>query len=95
MIEFDAEVSEVALVGSLHLSDELFFRPIFLPSANHDRRAVGIVCAKVTAVVATQFLKPHPNVRLQVLDHMANMNVTIGVRQSGSDEESTLRHKGN
>jgi hypothetical protein len=38
--------------------------------------------------MAPQFLKAYPDIGLQVLDQMAQMNVAIGVRQRGSDQDA-------
>ncbi len=37
----------------------------------HDRRAMGVVGADVIALVAAQFLEPHPDVGLDDLEEVA------------------------
>ncbi len=39
-----------------------------------------------------RLLKPHPNVGLDVFDEVAKVNGTVGVRQSGSDENLSSGH---
>jgi len=55
----------------LHLRNQGFFRAAFLAGADHDRGAMSVVGAQVDAPPALQLLKPHPDVRLDVLDQVA------------------------
>jgi predicted Zn-dependent protease len=40
--------------------------------------------------MAAQFLKTHPNVRLQVLDEVAHMDRSIGIGQGTRNEDFSL-----
>ena len=91
VVELDIERGEVALVGLLHLGDEFLFADAGLPGADHHRRAVRVVGTHVHAAVADQLLEPHPDVGLDVLDQMADVDVAIGVGQGRGDEDSTHR----
>jgi hypothetical protein len=51
-----------------------------------------IVAAKVGRAVAAQVLEPHPDVGVDVLDPMTEVDVTVGVRQSAGNEEAA-RHR--
>ena len=51
-----------------------------------------IVRTDEDAAVPTQFLKADPDVRLRVLDQVAEVNVPVGVGQRGGDENLT-RHE--
>jgi hypothetical protein len=42
--------------------------------------------------VALHSLETHPDVGLDVLHDVANVEVTVGVRQGGGDEKLALRH---
>jgi hypothetical protein len=68
-------------VGPLHVGDQLFLAAAFLPGADHDRRAVRVVGADVDAAVPAQLLEPHPDVGLDVLDQVADVDVPVGVGQ--------------
>ena len=61
--------------------DALFLR------GKHHGRAVGVVGAAVVALVAAQFLEAHPNVGLDVFDHVAEVDAAVGIRQRGSDKD--------
>jgi len=37
--------------------------------------------------VAAQFLKAHPNVGLDVFDHVAEMDAAVGIGQRGGNED--------
>ena len=73
--------------ASLHVGDQRLFAAPFLPGADHDRRAVRVVGTHVDAAVAAQLLKAHPDIGLDVLDQMAEVDVPIGVGQGGGDED--------
>ena len=74
-----------------HIGDDSFFRAAFPASSNHDRRAVRVVGTDIEAPMAAQFLKSHPDVRLDVFHQMADMDMSVGVRQRGGDKDLT-RH---
>ena len=73
----------------LHLGDQRLFADALLPGADHDRRAVRVVGADVDAAVADELLEAHPNVGLDVLDQVADVDVAVGVGQGGGDEDAT------
>jgi hypothetical protein len=92
IVEADSKPSEITLVLLLHLGDQLLFRAALLASANHDCRAVGIVSADVDAAISTEPLESGPNVSLDVLHQMAQVNWPISVRECGGDQNATLSH---
>ena len=53
-----------------------------------------VVGAHVSAIVTSQLLKPHPNVGLQVLDQVADVDVPVGVGQGGGDEQAAGHGEG-
>ena len=63
-------------------------RDAFLPGADHDGRAVGVVGADVDAPPPAEFLEPDPDVGLQVLDQVADVDMAVGVGQGAGDEDS-------
>ena len=63
-----------------------------LPGADHDRRAVRVVGTDVDAPVAAQLLEAHPDVGLDVLDQVAEMDRAVGVGQGCGDEDFALGH---
>jgi hypothetical protein len=52
---------------------------------------VGIVGADVMALVAAQLLEADPDVGLDVLDQMADMDRAVGVGQGAGDEDAAGR----
>lgn len=65
----------------LRSSDEFCFSDARLPGTDHHGRAVRIVRANVNAAVADQVLKSHPNIRLDVFNQMAEVDIAVGVGQ--------------
>ena len=47
----------------------------------------GVVGAAVVALVAAQFLEAHPNVGLDVFDHVAEVDAAVGIGQGGGNED--------
>ena len=95
VVEDDVAAGEVALMRLVHLGDECLFAAAALPGALHDGRAVGVVGTDVDATVAAQLLKADPNVGLDVLDQVAEVNRTVRVGQRGGHQDSSrIRHAG-
>ncbi|MCY1174378.1 hypothetical protein D9M73_145780 [compost metagenome] len=95
IVEVHQEVGEIAAVLGLDVGDQLFRGDAFLFGAQHDGRTVGVVGADIDALVAAQLLEAHPHVRLDVLQHMAEMDRSIGIGQGAGDENLTwLGHGG-
>ena len=74
IIEVDEELGKVGAVFSLDVGDKLFWRDAFFLGTQHDCRAVGVICADVSALVAAMLLEAHPHIGLDVLKHMAKVN---------------------
>lgn len=52
-----------------------------------------IIGTDVPALMAAQFLEAHPNVGLDVLQHMTQMNRTVGIGQgAGNENLASRRH---
>ena len=87
MIKFDPERSEVCLVGGGHVGNNLLLGAAFGPGPDRDRSAVSVVGADIDCPVADHFLKPDPDIGLQILNEMADVNMAIRVGKGGSDEK--------
>ena len=87
VVEIDKEVGEIGAVLGLDVGDQLFRGDAFFLGAQHDRRAVGIVGADIDRLVATQFLVAHPHVGLHVLEHVAEVDRTVGIGQGAGNED--------
>jgi hypothetical protein len=75
-----------------HFGNQCFFRASFLSGTNHDGCAVSIVGADVDAAMTSQILETDPDIRLDIFDQMAQVNMAIGVRQSRCDKNSSDSH---
>lgn len=87
VIEVHQEVGKVGAVFSLDVGDQLFRGDAFFFRAQHDRRTVGVVGADINALVAAVLLEAHPHVGLDVFQHVAKMDRTIGIGQGAGDED--------
>ncbi len=50
-------------------------------------RAVGVVCAHKVDLAALHALEPHPDVGLDVLHDVADVEIAVGIRQGGGDKQ--------
>ena len=71
-------------------SDQGFRRDAFLLGAQHDRRAMSIIGADVSGLVANQFLETDPDIGLNVFDQMTQMDGPVSVGQRGSNKQRTF-----
>ena len=76
----------------LRLGNHLFFGSRFMPRADHDRGTVSIVGTDINATVSPQSLKTDPDIRLDILDQVAQVDGTIGVRQRRRDQYPSFAH---
>jgi hypothetical protein len=86
MVKLNPKPREVLLVSRLHLSYQLLLAPAFLPCSYHDCSAMRVIGTYKNTFATYQLLKPYPNVSLDVFDHVTNVNVTVGIRQSSSNQ---------
>lgn len=87
VVEVHQEVGEVAHVLGAHGVDQLLGGDALALGAEHDRRTVGVVGADVDGLVATHLLEAHPHVRLDVLQHVSQVNGTVGVGEGAGNED--------
>ena len=74
-----------------NISNEFFRGDAFFFSAQHDRGAMCVISANVMHLVTTHSLKANPNIGLYVFHQMADMDLTIGIRQCGGNKKAALR----
>src|SRR4051812_20120492 len=67
--------------------NERFGRDAFSFGLEHDWCAVRVVRADEMHFVPLHPLKPHPDIGLDVLHDVADMERAVGVRQSGGNED--------
>jgi hypothetical protein len=86
LVERDVELGEVPLVLLEPARHEgLGFEPL-LPGVQLDGRAVGVVRAEVDDVLPRAAEEPDVDVRLDVLDQVAEVDGAVGVGQRGGDQ---------
>src|SRR5450759_3808394 len=74
--------------------DELLRCDAFAFRFEHDRRAVRVVSADKMDFVALHALEAHPDIGLDVLHDVADVERAVRVRQGGSDEDSAFHRLG-
>ena len=82
IIETQQEIPKILLMLGFHTLNQLLRTDTFLLGAQHDRCAVGVVRPGPGAIMAAQPLETHPDISLNVFNHMAQVNRTIGIGQS-------------
>jgi hypothetical protein len=73
--------------------DKLLRREPDFFSRNHDGRTVRVVGADKIHRVALHALEAHPDVRLYVFHHVADVEIAVGIGQGGGDKQVSLAHK--
>ena len=87
VVEADVEAVEVLLAAGGNLCDEFLRRYASLLGGNHDRCAMRIVRANEVHLIALHALVADPDVSLDVLHDVADMECTIGVGKGGGDKQ--------
>src|ERR1700722_9958660 len=86
LIELDQEAAIVALGLLGAAGDQGLGCHAFLLGADHDRRTVSILGAAIDAIVSALLVKAHPDVGLDGLDDVAEVQWAVGVGQGAGDE---------
>ena len=92
VVECNVEGREIAQVSLLHFGNQVDLTAPFLACADHDRRAVRIIGAHEDAPVPAELLEADPDVGLDVLHQMPDVDRTIGVGQGRRYENPSLNH---
>jgi hypothetical protein len=79
VVEAEVEAVEVLLAAGGDLGDERLGRLARLLGRDHDRRAVRVVGADEVHLVALHALEAHPDVGLDVLHDVADVEIRVGV----------------
>jgi hypothetical protein len=73
----------------VHRADQLLLALALLPGAHHRRGAVRVIGADVGDAVPAQPLEAHPDVGLDVLEEVPEVNRTVRVGQRARHDETT------
>ncbi|MNQ68867.1 hypothetical protein D3C85_834380 [compost metagenome] len=87
VVEVHQERGEVGGVLGAHVVDQLLGGDALLLGAQHDGRAVGVVGTDVDGLVATHLLEAHPDVGLDVLDHMPKVDGPVGIGEGACHKD--------
>ena len=93
VIKCNVEVSEITTVLVTDFFYERFRCQAFITGLEHDGSAVGILRADIVNLMPPKTLKTGPDVSLNVLHQMAQVNWPIGVRQ-GAGGQDLARDRG-
>ena len=86
VVKANVEAIEVGLAARSDVGDKLLRREARFFSGNHDRCAMRIVSTHEIHRVALHALVAHPNIGLDVLHHVPDVEVAIGIGQGGGDK---------
>ena len=90
VVERDLEVGEVLQVRLVAARNELLRRNALGARADHHRRAVRVVRAHVHAFMAAHLLETDPEVGLDVLDQVAEVDVPVRVGERARDDNAAF-----
>ncbi|OIQ66480.1 hypothetical protein GALL_519480 [mine drainage metagenome] len=91
VVKADVKTVQIGLAPGGNSGDKLLCSETGFFSGNHDRCAMRVICTAEVHGVAHHALVAHPDIGLDVLHDVANMEMTIGIGQGGGNEELT-RH---
>ncbi|CFW72318.1 Uncharacterised protein [Salmonella enterica subsp. enterica serovar Bovismorbificans] len=75
------KTGEIGLVLLAHFTDHLLRRNTKLLRFQHDRRAMSVIGTDEVNLMAAHSLVTDPDISLDVLQHMAEVDRAVGVRQ--------------
>ncbi len=91
VVHADAKRLEVAFMLFRDSRDQGFGANAFLLRAEHRGRAMCVAGTDIYAIVAAESLEPDPDVGLNVLDEMAEVQRIVRVRQCARYEDFSFR----
>ena len=86
VIKADVKAVQIGFAPGGDVGDKLLWRLARFFGGDHDGRAVCVVGTNKIHLVALHALKTHPNVSLDVLHDVADMEIAVGVGQGGGNK---------
>jgi hypothetical protein len=86
VVKLDVKTVQIGLAASGNVGHKLLRGDARLFGGNHDGRAVCVVRAHEINLVALHSLETHPDVGLDVLHDVTDVEVAVGVGQSGGNK---------
>ena len=90
IVKGNIELGKILLMLLIDLGDHLFGLDPHLLSLEHDRCTVGIIGTDIMTLMATKFLEAGPDICLYVLEHVAQVNGTVGIWKCAGNKDFTL-----
>ena len=87
VVKTDVKAIQVRFTSGRNIGDELLRRFARLFGSNHDGRAVRVVRTAKVHRMALHALEPHPDIGLDVLHDVTDVEIAVGVGQRSGDEE--------
>ena len=84
LIKSDMETGKITQMFTMDARNQLLRRNPFLLGTQHNRRAMRIISTDIVDSMPLHFLETHPDICLNILNQMPQMDAAIGVRQRGS-----------
>ena len=79
VVETHPELGKIGLVLLGHPGNQRLRLYTLLTGAQHDRRAVGVVGADIQALFAAHLLETDPDIGLDILHQVTDMDRSIGI----------------
>ena len=87
VVKADVKTIQIGLAARRNIGHKLLRCLARFFGSNHDRRAMAVVCADKVHCIAHHALVAHPDVGLDVLHDVTDVEVAVGVGQGGGDKE--------
>ncbi len=93
LIESNMKTGKIAQMFRVNTGNQRFRRNPFLFRTQHDGCAMGIIRTNIMDGMPLHFLETHPDIGLDILDQMSEMDAAIGIRQCGSYQDIACSHQ--
>ena len=88
----DVKTLEIGEMFGMNSFNQLFGGDALFFCCQHNGRAMSIIRTNIVTSMAAHFLKAYPNIGLDVFNHVAKVNRTIGIGKGAGDQNFALCH---
>ena len=89
----DHKIVKVAAMFCVYFLDKFFRRDSEFLGPKHGGCTMGVICADVDTFMTAHTLKANPDIRLDMLHQMSEVNRPVGIRKGTGDQNTTLFHE--